>query len=141
MPPNPYALADLRQRRAHRRERGLRGTLAPLLPLLGALAAVPLLRDGFYRFVNGPEAAWADGFGGAVARLGLALAAALALSTYTAVVRGPDRGVIDVHPLRPSPWLRAKVAAIARARIGWLLLAGVLLAPLWPRVDALALGA
>lgn len=141
MPPNPYALADRRQRRARRRVDGLGTRLAGLLPLVGAVVALPLLRPTFYGFLDAPPSAYPEGASGAAARLGLALAAGLALASYAEVIRGPDRGVIDLHPLLPAPWIRARIASLARARVGWLAVAAVFLAPLWPRVDAVLAGA
>ena len=138
MPSNPYARADERQRRARRRVEGW-SALAGWLPLVGALAALPLLRGGFYGFLDGSEAVVRDGIGGMTARVGLALAAGLSLGTYDEVVRGPDRGVVDLHPLHASLWLRARIASVARSRFRWFLLASVLLVPLWPRIDAIAL--
>lgn len=140
MPPNPYALADRRQRLARRRAEGLGTRLAGLLPVVGAVVALPLLRPTFYGFLDGPPAAYPDGAAGAASRLGLALAAGLALASYAEVIRGPDRGVVDLHPLLPGPWIRARIVSLARARVGWIAVAAVFLAPLWPRMDALLSG-
>lgn len=135
---NPYALADRRQRLARRKVEGLPGVLAGLLPFVAAVAALPLLRGSFYAFLDGSEAFFVAGTGGIVTRIGLALAAGLALTTYTEVVRGPDRGIIDLHPLFPRAWLIARTRSIGAARLGWLGLALLFLVPLWPRIDALA---
>jgi hypothetical protein len=59
------------------------------------------------------------------------LAIVQALGTYDLVVRGPDRGVIDVHPLLARPYLRARLARVARERLPWLGVAAVLGLPLW----------
>jgi hypothetical protein len=141
MPPNPYRLADRRQRAARRRLEGPAARLAFVLPLVGALAAVWLGRDLYATLLGGGGAAFAAGFTGIVARIGLVLAATLALSTYGALVRGPDRGVIDLHPLLPGPWLAAKTEGLLRDRAGWLGIALVFLLPLYQQPDAMALGA
>jgi hypothetical protein len=101
------------------------------------LLALPLLRGNVYGFLDGDDATVVAGIGGVSARIGLALAAGLALASYSEVIRGPDRGVIDLHPLLPGPWLRARTALLARTRAGWLVLGWILLLPLWPRVDVL----
>lgn len=137
---NPYRLADRRQRIARRRGAGLADRLSPLLLLGGAVGAVWLARDVYATVLGGNDAAWAVGFQAIATRVGLVLAALLSLSTYDIVVRGPDRGVVDLHPLLPGPWLRARALLVARARAGWLVLAAVFLLPLLPRVDTFALG-
>lgn len=137
---NPYRLADRRQRLARRREQGVVARLAPLLPLAGAAGAVWLARDLYASLLAGQEAAWAAGFSAVVSRVGLVLAALLSLSTYDAVVRGPDRGVVDLHPLHPREWLTARTLGLLRDRAGWLVVAAVFLLPLLPRVDAFVVG-
>ncbi len=138
---NPYRVADRRQRSARRREQGLPARLAALAPLAGAIGAVWLAQDLYGTLLAGGEAAWVAGFSAIASRVGLVMAALLALSTYDTVVRGPDRGVVDLHPLLPGAWLRARTELLVRDRAGWLLVGAVFLAPLFPRVDALLLGA
>lgn len=138
---NPYRLADRRQRQARHRIEGPLARLAGLGPLAGAIAAVWLARDLYGTLLAGGEAAWAAGFTGVTARVGLVVAALLSLTTYDALVRGPDRGVIDIHPLLPRPWLLARMEGLVRDRLPWLVVALVFLLPLLPRTDAFALGA
>jgi hypothetical protein len=144
---NPYARADARIRRARSREAGVATLLGAVVPLVAAGGALPLLSDSLYAFTRAPSfAAYVDGATGVLVRVGIALAGALSMVTYADAVRGADRGVIDVHPLQAGPWLRARVRATLRARLGWLAVAAVLLIPLaWPgtgrgwRWDAYAL--
>ncbi len=141
MPPNPYLLADRRQRAARRRVEGALGVLGGTLPLAGAALAVWLAEDLYAALLGRSPAAYIVGFTGIVSRIGVVLAATLSLSTYSAVVRGPDRGVIDLHPLLPRPWLSARVLGIVQDRVGWLAIAAVFLLPLAGRPLALLLGA
>ncbi|MDP2305793.1 MAG: hypothetical protein Q8P18_07175 [Pseudomonadota bacterium] len=138
---NPYRLADRRQRHARHRVEGPFARLAGLSPLVGAIAAVWLARDLYGTLLAGGEAAWAAGFTGVTARVGLVVAALLSLTTYDTLVRGPDRGVIDIHPLLPRPWLLARMEGLVRDRLPWLAVAAVFLLPVLPRTDAFALGA
>lgn len=137
---NPYRRADRRQRAARRRVEGLSALLPHLASFLAAGVAVWLARD-LYRTLLGVDAAsWAGGLTAISARVGLVLAAGLSLSTYDAIVRGPDRGVLDLHPLLPRPWLAARALSLLRDRLSWLGLAAVFLAPLAENPRALALG-
>ena len=45
-------------------------------------------------------------------------------------MRGPDRGVVDLHPLRVEDWLFAKLRGLLWGRLLWLGVAMILLAPL-----------
>lgn len=133
---NPYALAAARERRARARERRWPDHVATAVPVIAAVIALPLLRPSLYGFLDGAPVQATDGAAGLFARLGLGLAALLALSTFTAVVRGPDRGVVDLHPLRPAAWFDAKVRTLGRERLGWLLVAAVFLLPLGDAMGA-----
>lgn len=112
----------------------------PVLVLAVAAAAVPLARGSLYRWVDGPPLAFQLGFSGLVARIGLCLGALLCLTTYDALVRGPDRGVVDLHPLLPRRYLSARLAEIFRARVWWLAVATTFLVPVWRHTDAVVLG-
>lgn len=141
MAKNPYRLADRRQRIARRRVESPLTRLAAMAPFVGAAAAVWLAQDLYATLLAGGSAAWAAGFTGILARVGLVVAALLALTTYDTLVRGPDRGVLDIHPLLPGPWLRARVEGLVRDRLPWLGVAFVFLAPVARDPRALALGA
>jgi hypothetical protein len=74
-------------------------------------------------------------------RLALLLVALLALSTFSSLVRGPDRGIIDLHPLKPDLWLKARLPRLALDRLSWLASALILLLPLYQSPEALAAAA
>ncbi len=126
---NPYLLADQRQAKARWARAPLTERLLPLLPLVAALAVLPLLRGSLYFFLDNPRLVHA-GVRELLLRLGLGLAAALAISTFSALVRGPDRGVVDLHPLRAGDWLFAKLRGLIWGRLLWLGVAMILLLPL-----------
>lgn len=124
---NPYALADRRQAAARAR---LEGRWLRRLWPLAALALLPLLhRAGWYRWLELEGAARADGAANLAFRIGVVLTVALALGTYDTVVRGPDRGVVDLHPLLPRPYLRARLRMAAEAHGEWLAFGLLLVAP------------
>lgn len=128
--PNPYRVALARARRARGPDP------VPVLSLIGGAAAAALLRADLYAFAPGVHTqAAAEAAAGLMGRLGLLLAAGLTLGTYDIVVRGPDRAVLDLHPLLPLPWYTARVTESARERLPWLLAA---LGALWPLIDARA---
>lgn len=127
---NPYRLADRRQARARARESPRATRLVPLASLAAAGVAVGLMGRTLYGFLDGGDAARVLGATALLLRVGFVLAAGLALSTYSALVRGPDRGVVDHHPLRAAAWYRARVLALVRDRALWLLVGAVFLVPL-----------
>lgn len=130
---NPYRVALDRARRA----RGF--DPVPWLALIGGAVAAGLLRTQVFDFAVGLPAHTslaADAAASLSARIGLLLGAGLTLGTYDIVVRGPDRAVLDLHPLLPGPWYAARVTESARLRLPWLLAA---LAALWPLADARAI--
>ena len=83
-------------------------------------------------------------------RLGALIAAAMALHTYSDLVRGADRPVLDPHPVQPRPLLVALAARTARERVYLPLMAAAMLSPIgwmggdwraWAGASAVALGA
>lgn len=130
---NPYRVALSRARRA----RGF--DAVPLFALVGGASAAGLLQHSVFGFAAGLPAHTplaADAAASLVARIGLLLGAGLTLGTYDIVVRGPDRAVLDLHPLLPGPWYAARITESARVRLPWLLAA---LGALWPLGDARAI--
>lgn len=85
-----------------------------------AVALALAWRNGAFRFVDGQAGAQVYGVGLVALRVGLVLAIALALGTYDSVVRGPDRGVLDVHPMFPRPYLAARLRRVIVERSPWL---------------------
>ena len=107
------------------------GQLAPWGVVVVAGASLPLLRETFYGFLGvTASAAVPLGAGSVAARLGLALAALAAFQSYSVLVRGEDRGVVDLHPLLPRLWVTARAGVLLRALLPWMVAAVVLLAPL-----------
>lgn len=130
---NPY-------RRAFARARASAGFDAvPLLSVLGGALAAGLVRDEVFDFAVGlptQTAMSAAAAAGLVGRIGLLLGAGLTLGTFDVVVRGPDRAVLDTHPLLPGPWYSSRITESARVRMPWLLAA---LGALWPLGDVRAI--
>ncbi|MFH1468102.1 MAG: hypothetical protein ABIO70_27190 [Pseudomonadota bacterium] len=101
--------------------------IAPLL--LGALAA-PLARPVLLWFMGGSRQAFAAGLGGLGLRLGLVLCGLGILMVHERVVRGPERAVLDPHPVAPRPLVAALGPRMLMATSGVLLGVLALLAPL-----------
>lgn len=133
--PNPYLAVHARIRA--RRPKGASGVL---LPLVAALLAAPLARPVLLGFLDhGPVPA---GLEAVSFRLGALVVGVMSIQTYGALVRGPDRAVLDPHPVQPRLLLEAVAVQAAR---GWLWLpatAALLLLPmgLAGQWAALALG-
>ncbi len=100
-------------------------------PVVAVAAALPLvLGDGLAGSVADPA-----GRRGAVlslvVRVALLLAAWLSLRTFDLVVRGPDRGVVDLHPILARAYVRARLVAAVRGAGPALVAALVTLLPSW----------
>lgn len=138
---NPYREVHALQRQ---REGG-RGRA--LLPVLAAVVAVPFAKPVLLGFLEGGRVA--GGVEAIALRLGLVVAGAMAMHTYADLVRGPDRPVLDPHPVQPRLLLRAIALRTARERAYLPLCCAVLLAPVamaghplaWAGGSAVALGA
>lgn len=108
---NPY----IRVHRTIARHRGRQWHR--LIPVLAAVAVLPLVRETWLGFLPNHESvpvdAYAMALSVAVGRLANLIAAAVILASYSALVRGPDRAVLDVHPIRA----RELVAAVARTTV------------------------
>lgn len=138
MPPNPYQQAEARQR-ARRQAESPWAWAAAWLPALVLVAILPLLQrgtdpdaaGGIYRFLESPRLL-IGGSRDLVLRIGLLLSAGLALGGYQRLVRGPDRGVIDLHPLRADLWLQARLPELFRDSLPWLACGLAPLLPMYP---------
>lgn len=127
---NPYREAARRQRRNRPRSLGW------ILPVVAALLAAPLLRPALLGFLQGPPRI-ADGIEAIAFRLGVVMAAAMSLHTYAALVRSPDRAVLDPHPVLARPLLDAVALETMRERaylpiVGALVLSPIAAAGFWP---------
>lgn len=130
---NPYLAV-------HARIRARRPTSAGsvLLPLVAALIAAPLARPvllGFLEHGPVPEGLEAIGF-----RLGALIVGVMAVATYGVLVRGPDRAVLDPHPVRARALLDALMLETARDRAWLPAMAALLLLPVGLAGHWLALG-
>ncbi len=119
---NPY-------RRVHglirRRQRGGAWVLVP--PLAAAIAA-PLLRPVLFAFLDRSDVA--AGSADAALRVGLVVLVVMALHAYTDLVRGPDRPVLDPHPVQPRALLGALLWRTIRVRVDVLLAGLIVLSPI-----------
>ena len=125
---NPHLRAWRRMRRHRRREEGAWRGLAAWLPVLAVGGCSFLVQRVFYAWLPNPDLL-AMGVEGLSFRLGLLGCGAMSLHTYTALVRGPDRDILDPHPVDP-----AKLLPYLLARTAWerLPLAAALVAALAP---------
>ncbi len=120
--PNPYLAVHARIR-----ARKPSGRAGLLLPLVAALVAAPLARPVLLGFLErGPVPAGVEAI---TFRLGALIVAVMAITTYGALVRGPDRAVLDPHPVQPRQLLDALLWETARD-MAWLpVLCALLLSP------------
>lgn len=109
---NPYLAVHARIR-----ARQPSGLASVLLPLAAALLAAPLARPVLLGFLtHGPVA---EGVEAITFRLGALIVGVMSIVTYGALVRGPDRAVLDPHPVQPRLLLDALLWETARDR-AWL---------------------
>ena len=118
---NPYRSVHARQRQR------AGGGLSWVLPLLAAALATPLAKPVLLAFLEAGVVP--VGVQGISLRLGALVAGAMALHTYTALVRGPDRAVLDPHPVQPRLLLSALALRTARERVYLPMMGAILLLP------------
>ena len=104
------------------------------MPVLAAVVALPWVAPSLLGFLPGPAEQvpaklWAPGLANIVSRLANLFAAMVILHSYTDLVRGSDRAVLDVHPVRATALVRAIALRTARTRIYLPAMAAVLLSP------------
>jgi hypothetical protein len=120
---NPHLRAD-RQRFTHRRatqplwEKSL--NLAILMTTVGILA--PLFEATFLSFLSLPKSAWTVGLEGILIRVCFVFIGLVALDTYTGLIRGEARNVLELLPVDGAQVLSATFVDILRRR-SWLILA------------------
>ncbi len=122
MSPNPYRRVHALGRRRSRR------WPVGALALLAAAAATPLARPVLLGFLDTGRIA--DGTEAIAFRLGALVASAMALHTYADLVRGPDRPVLDPHPVDARLLVTAIALRCARERAYLPAMAAVLLSPI-----------
>ena len=125
---NPY-LSVHRRMRKHQRFPWMR-----CIPVLAAAAIIPLVSTELLWFLdaaeNGLEAAqWVPGLTAVTTRFANLVAAAVILHSYADLVRGPDRAILDVHPVQPRPLVVAIARHTAVSRSYLPVMASILLLP------------
>jgi hypothetical protein len=125
---NPY----IRVHRQIRRNRGWRPS--GLFVVLGAALSMALAGDKLLWFLpqTGPLPPTADlatGLSAVALRIAALVASAVLLHSYTDLVRGPDRAVLDVHPVRPVALVTAIAWRCAVSRFYLVIVGAVMLAP------------
>jgi hypothetical protein len=126
---NPHISAWRVQARRQAQLEGPLRRMGGLVVLVTIGAAAPVVTPVFFGFLGRPEAL-AAGVAGIGLRLGLVLCGAMALATYSALVRSPERAILDPHPVEPAALLRYLLLRTAVERFGWVLGAAVFLLPL-----------
>lgn len=148
-PGNPYSRAWARSRANRRRVEPWADPARLAIGVATTLALIPLARPVFLGFLDLSPDRLGEGAESVVARVVLAIIAILTLDMYTALVRGPDRTVLEILPVDGAAIARAELARVAwdRAWIG--LVAIALLVPiareasiaLWALCAAVVVGA
>jgi len=96
---NPY-------RRVHRIQAKRKGfSWSDWVIVLAAVVAAPLSEPALLHFTKGSVTS--QGLPGLVFRMQALIAALMALQTYSVLIRGPDRPVLDPHPVWPKALLKA----------------------------------
>jgi hypothetical protein len=126
---NPH-LRSWRRRLANRaRTDGLwRAVLGAVIPVVALAAAGPLVEPVFMAFLA--EGRIAEGSVALGLRVGGALCGAMVLATYTALVRGPERAILDPHPAEPGQLLTYLLIRTGLETLPWLLGGVALLTPM-----------
>lgn len=106
----------------------------PWVPVLAAVVALPWIAPSLLGFLPSPGDAvepklWVPALSNLVSRLANLIAAMVILHSYTDLVRGSDRDVLDVHPVRATALVRAIALRTARTRIYLPVMGGVVLTP------------
>jgi len=98
-----------------------------LLPILAAVLMAPLLKPILLGFLEGGSVS--RGIEAISFRLGAVVAGAMALHTYNDLVRGPDRAVLDLHPVQPRALLASLALQTMRERLYLPIMGAVILTP------------
>ncbi len=144
---NPHITAWRTQARRRAVVEGPLRRVGGLAALATVAGAAPVVEPVFFAFLGRPGAL-AAGVAGIGFRLGLVCCGAMALATYTALVRSPERSVLDPHPVEPARLLRYLLLRTGLERAGWVAAAALFLLPLvlagewlaWALATAVAAG-
>ena len=99
---NPYRRMEAIQNRNRRAVSPWGPTLRLLGPLALGLAAAPLARPVLLWFLDAGDNTFLSGLGGITLRLALVLCGLGLLASHDLAIRGPDRRVLDPHPIQPA---------------------------------------
>lgn len=97
------------------------------MPVLAGAVAAPLARPSLLGFLD--LGAIPVGIESAGFRLGALMVAAMSLHAYSDLVRGPDRPVLDPHPVQARPLVRALMVGTVRERLYLPIVAATVLLP------------
>jgi len=144
---NPHITAWRVQVRRRARTEGPLRRIGGLVALATVAGAAPLVEPVFFGFLGHPDLL-AAGISGIGLRVGLVCCGAMALATYGALVRSPERAVLDPHPIEPERLLRYLLLRTAVERSGWCVASALFLLPVllagepvaWALATAVAVG-
>jgi hypothetical protein len=116
-----------------------------LAPVVAAVAAIPLAQDTLFGFLPSADLSldvdqWGAGLSAIATRLANLVAAVVILHSYSDMVRGPDRAVLDVHPVRSRELVMALAMHTLRSRLYLPAAVAVLLLPVGLRGSWVAYG-
>lgn len=100
-----------------------------LLPAAAAVVLVPLVRRTFLVFLGAPDEIVSQGLTEVVFRADVVVLSVVMLDLYERIVRGRDRQVLEIWPVRPEGVVRAAMLASLVSRAAWLLAGAVVLSP------------
>ncbi|MCA9489796.1 MAG: hypothetical protein KC621_07725, partial [Myxococcales bacterium] len=100
-----------------------------LLPAAAAVVLVPLVRRTFLVFLGAPDDVVALGLTEVVFRADIVVLSIVMLDLYERIVRGRDRQVLEIWPVRPEGVVRAAMVASLASRVGLMLAGAVVLSP------------
>lgn len=124
--------------RAHRRREAPFAAIARGAVVVGVVAVlVPLARPVFFAFLDDP-AATGEGTEAAVQRAGLLIIGLLAVDMYAALVRGPERLVLETLPVDGARVAMTELARVGSERAPLVLAMAAVFAPVALERSALA---
>ena len=128
---NPYLSVWIRQWRNRRQFEGpVTQVRRMVVPLVSALLLVVLVRPIFLGFLDDGAQSWGYGLQQVALRGGIVVITALSLDIYTALIRGPDRAVLDIYPVNARQVVVFEIVRVAFWRWWLVPLGAVLFSPL-----------
>ncbi len=127
---NPHLEAELKLEALRSRDPLLSRLVRRLGPLALGLLAAPLAQPVLLWFVGADGETYASGLSGISFRLALLLCAVGVMAAHNTVMRGPDRAVLDPHPVDPTRLLPVLRRRLLRRSLWLAIGATALLSPL-----------